>query len=133
VIESGFIRSVHDKLPKHVYSWKIHDKFTSGIPDCWYRGSQGRYLFVEYKYITLPKRPSTIVLVSSFLSQLQIDWLTESHAAGINVAVVVGTKSKCHLFFKGLEWEAPLTRADFDKGLTTSEIAKSIEEEVCKS
>ena len=57
--EHGFIKSVHRHLPTDIFSWKIHDTFTGGVPDAMYAGPAG-ILFVEYKYTKLPKKPTPI-------------------------------------------------------------------------
>lgn len=96
--ESGFIRSIHKKLPEIVYAWKISDRFTSGVPDTFYCGDKG-LLFIEYKYIKLlPKRSFT-----PKLSDLQKLWLNERLNNGIPVAVIVGTSQGSIILEEG-EW-----------------------------
>jgi len=98
MIESTFTRSVHTKLPKEVYHWKISDRFTAGVPDAYYSGDKCD-LWIEYKWInTLPKK-----LVTPKLSKLQLEWLEDRRAQGRNVAVIVGSP-KGHLIFLDGEW-----------------------------
>ena len=85
--EHGFIKAVHRHLSPEVYRWKIHDTYTGGVPDAFYMGPAGS-LFVEYKYVKLPKRNTTVVTFS--LSKLQVSWLTRAQMCGQLVAVIVG-------------------------------------------
>ena len=90
--EHSFVKSISRYIAKNhpdVYSWKIHNKFTNGVPDSWHHGPFGKSVFVEYKYHKqLPKRDGTMIVPG--LSKLQIQWLTERTAALINCAVVLG-------------------------------------------
>lgn len=85
--EHGFIKAVHRHLSPEVYRWKIHDTYTGGVPDAFYMGPAGS-LWVEYKYVKLPKRDTTIVTFG--LSILQSSWLTKAQMCGQLVAVIVG-------------------------------------------
>ena len=85
--EHGFIKAVHRHLSPEVYRWKIHDTYTGGVPDAFYMGPAGS-LWVEYKYVKLPKRDTTIVTFG--LSMLQMSWLTKAQMCGQLVAVIVG-------------------------------------------
>ena len=87
--ETTFIQSVHRLLPKKVYRMKNHNEFNGGIADCWYDGPLGD-LWVEYKFVVLPKRDDTLVRIE--LSELQMQWLRERKFNGRNVVVVVGCK-----------------------------------------
>ncbi len=86
--ETSFIRSVHRKLPADIYVWKINARYVDGIPDAWYSGTGG-HLFVEYKFVMLPKRPTT--LVRAELSALQYNWLIDRQLQGRPVAVIIGS------------------------------------------
>lgn len=88
--ETSYIKSIHRRLSKDVYWWKINDRFTNGVPDAWYCGVAGGHLFVEYKFVALPVRDTTIVRVA--LSSPQIEWLDARSKQGIPVAVVVGSQ-----------------------------------------
>jgi hypothetical protein len=86
--ENTFIASVHRLLPETLYRMKNHNEYNGGIPDCWY---SGRYdLWVEYKFITIPKRDTTLVVPE--LSTLQREWVTERYKEGRAVGVIVGCK-----------------------------------------
>ena len=87
--EHSFVRSIHRYLSPDVYSWKIHDTFTGGVPDAMYCGPAG-LLFVEYKYVkTLPKRDNTLIRHS--LSELQIQWLTRVNGPATS-ALIIGVE-----------------------------------------
>lgn len=93
-------------LPKEVYRWKIHDKFTGGVPDAYYEGPKG-FLWVEYKYIkTLPKRASTPIKIG--LSALQTQWLNRADDNGIPCIVVVGSDKHC-LVLRNKRWTYPIS------------------------
>jgi hypothetical protein len=93
-------------LPKEVYRWKIHDKFTGGVPDAYYEGPKG-FLWVEYKYIkTLPKRASTPIKIG--LSALQTQWLNRATNNDIPCIVVVGNNNHC-LVLRNKRWTYPIS------------------------
>jgi hypothetical protein len=102
--ESAFIQSIHHKLPKTIYRWKISDRFSSGVADAYY-STPKTDLWVEYKYYpqNLPKN------VTPNLSRLQIKWLHDRHTEGRNVYVIVGSPSGC-LIYENLEWTKPKSR-----------------------
>jgi hypothetical protein len=105
--ESGFIQKIHKGLDKNVYAWKISDRFTAGIPDCYYSGAT-RDLWIEYKLIA--KLKSTTKAAN--LSALQIKWLKERAAQGRNVAVIVGVGTKHGLILTGDAMFKPLSLED---------------------
>lgn len=72
-----------------LYRMKNHNAYNGGIADCWYSGVK-RDLWVEYKFVVVPKRPDTVIVPG--LSDLQFDWLLARHLEGRNVAVIVGCK-----------------------------------------
>jgi len=86
--EHSFIRSVHRRLPKEVYRWKINDNFAGGVADAYYSGNGGD-LWIEYKYVKLPKRDDSKVTFGT--SAQQRLWLTERLMEGRNVLLVVGS------------------------------------------
>ena len=87
--EHSFVRSIHNALHPDVYKWKIHDTYTSGVPDAMYAGPAGT-LFVEYKYVkSLPKKDTTVIRHS--LSALQCAWL-ERMKASTSVALILGVE-----------------------------------------
>lgn len=109
--EAGFIRKVHNKLPKRIYRAKFADRFTSGLPDCWYSGRKGD-LWIEYKYH--PK-----ATYKPNLSKHQIHWLRGRHSEGRKVAVVVGSPSGV-VIHQGTDWEKYVNASvvDFETFIT---------------
>lgn len=105
--ENTFIASVHRHLPESVYRMKNHNEYNGGIPDCWYSG-RSNDLWVEYKFVEVPKRPKTDIKVNELLSSLQMEWLAARHVEGRNLAVIVGSKNG-GVWFDELMWEYPLT------------------------
>lgn len=87
--ETGFIASIHRHLPSELYSMKNHNEYNGGIADCWYSGVAND-LWVEYKFIAIPKRTSTLIRPFDGLTPLQRDWLWRRHTEGRNVWVVIG-------------------------------------------
>ncbi len=112
--ENTFIGSVHKHLPAGLYHMKNHNQYNGGIADVWYSGV--RDLWVEYKFIVVPKRPSTIIDLltgkNPAISYLQQEWLRSRHGEGRSVGVVVGSKGG-GVWFPGLAWETPLTVENF--------------------
>ena len=111
--ENTFIASVHKHLAPAVYSMKNHNEYNGGIADVWYDGPLGD-LWVEYKFITVPKRDDTIVKID--LSELQKNWLRDRHKNGRNVAVIVGCKDG-GVWFDNREWEEPINAGEFRRCL----------------
>jgi hypothetical protein len=112
--ETTFIGSVHKHLPLSLYRVKNHNEYAAGIADCWYSGK--RDLWIEYKFIEVPKRDTTLIdLVGGKnppLSHLQQGWLRERSAEGRNVWVIVGCREG-GVFFRKRTWETPVTAVDF--------------------
>jgi len=112
--ENRFIQSIHRLLPARVYRMKNHNPYNAGVADCWYSGSAGD-LWVEYKFLELPKRPTTIVDLcggpSPALSVLQQEWLRNRHREGRSVGVIVGTRSG-GVGRPGISWDKPLSSAE---------------------
>ena len=94
--EHGFIKAVHRHLSPEVYRWKIHDTYTGGVPDAFYCGPAGS-LWVEYKYVKLPKRKSTLINFS--LSELQRIWLTKMAGYGQTTLLAVGWQQSAQVFY----------------------------------
>jgi len=97
--ESGYTRTVNQRLPLDIYSWKINAQFAPGVPDCWYSGA-ARDLWVEWKYLkTMNKhrlKPS--------LRSKQVEWLRDRYEQGRNVIVLVGSPQGI-VAFNDLKWE----------------------------
>ncbi len=104
--ETTFIGGVHKLFPpgrKNPYWMKNSNLYTSGIPDCWYSGE--RDLWVEYKFIVLPKRGGTEIKCD--LSELQLEWIRERRKEGRDIAVI-GCKEGGLILLNG-EWEETYT------------------------
>lgn len=129
--ETTFIASVHAHLPrknKEPYRMKNHNEYNGGIFDVWYSGDRAD-LWVEYKFIVLPKRLTTVIVPN--LSALQLEWGRERADEGRTMFVIVGCKEGGvvlgpHEWEAGISLEAFLLRissrkelANFIKGLTT--------------
>jgi len=72
--ENKFMDAVHKQLDDSViYKMKITPAFSSGEFDVFYEG-HARDLFVEYKFVELPKRGSTMIHIERLLSERQLRW-----------------------------------------------------------
>lgn len=134
--ENTFTDSVHRHLPPVTDLWreKMANPYRSGTADYWYsgRGKKSRDLWVEWKFITLPKRPTTVIdLVNGRdppISPLQRSWLRDRYLEGRNVRVIVGSTAG-GVIFKDMEWEEPLTMLEFqERALPRASIARFIED-----
>lgn len=130
--ETTFIASVHKHLPPTLYRVKNNNEYTAGIADVWYSGV--RDLWVEYKFIVVPKRPDTVIdLITGknpAISYLQQEWLRSRHEEGRSVGVIVGSKDG-GVWFPGLTWDATYPAKKFSSLLQTrKDLAGTIEKEV---
>ena len=130
--ENTFIGSVHKHLPAGIYRMKNHNAYVGGIADVWYSGV--RDLWVEYKFIVVPKRPDTVIdLITGknpAISYLQQEWLRSRHEEGRSVGVIVGSKDG-GVWFPGLTWDATYPAKKFLSLLQTrKDLAGTIEKEV---
>ena len=110
--ETTFYTSVHKHLPppSELYREKMSNPYRAGGADFWYSGNK-RDLWVEWKFVVLPKRDDTPIRID--LSPLQREWLRRRHEEGRNVAVIVGCKEG-GVAFRECNWEGtPLTCAAF--------------------
>ena len=133
-LENAFITSVHRHLPpsNELYRMKNHNQFNGGIADMWYSGGKSD-LWIEYKFIKVPARASTVVdLISrppkgdSVISSLQKEWLHGRHAEGRRVGVIVGSKDG-GAWFPDLTWnELFITKYYLDRLCTRAELAAVI-------
>ena len=118
--ESTFIASVHKHLPPTLYRVKNNNEYTAGIADVWYSGV--RDLWIEYKFIAVPKRPETRIDLltgkNPAISYLQQEWLRSRHGEGRSVGVIVGSKDG-GIWLPGVAWEQPFTAKDFLAHLRT--------------
>lgn len=112
--ENTFIGSVHKHLPADLYRMKNHNEYNGGIADCWYDGE--RDLWIEYKFIKVPVRDSTVIDLingkSPAITDLQQEWLKGRHANGRQVGVIVGSE-KGGVWFPGISWDRTYTAAEF--------------------
>lgn len=132
--ENTFIGSVHKHLPpvEDFFRMKNHNVYIGGIADVWYSGTKD--LWVEYKFIVVPKRDDTVIdLISkppkgdSIISSLQQKWLKDRYGEGRSVAVIVGSKEGGVLFL-GNSWGKTYTAATFRSLLRTrAQLAKTIQ------
>ncbi len=118
--ENTFIGSVHKHLPMELYRMKNHNEYNGGIADCWYSGK--RDLWIEYKFIVVPKRDTTVIdLVGGkdpILSHLQQEWLRQRHMEGRNVWVIVGCKEG-GVLYRNLGWEPSASAGNFRSWIQT--------------
>lgn len=90
---------------------KNHNQYNGGIADCWYSGPAGD-LWIEYKFVVLPKRDNTLIVPD--LSALQVDWLSSRSKEGRRVGVIIGCKEG-GVWLPDLAWVNPLTTVEFCK------------------
>lgn len=133
--ENRYIQSIHRLLPARVYRMKNHNPYNAGIADCWYSGDHAD-LWLEYKYLCLPKRPSSIVDLCGGknppLTDLQQEWLHNRHLEGRAVGVIIGTPYG-GLWYPGTSWRKPLSSAECAKALLTKPaLAALITNAVCR-
>lgn len=127
--ETTFYQSVHRHMSPRVYRMKLHNAFLSGPADSWYSGPSSD-LWVEWKYLVLPKRSST--LVKAALTPLQEAWLRDRHLEGRNIAVIVGCPEG-GVIFRDLSWETPLECGAYRTRLQPrKDLAAWIEGFVCR-
>ena len=129
--ENNFISSVHKHLPAGLYRMKNHNQYNGGIADVWYSGV--RDLWIEYKFIAVPKRPETRIDLltgkNPAISYLQQEWLRSRHGEGRSVGAIVGSKDG-GIWLPGVAWDQTYTAADFLKHLKSrKELADEILEE----
>lgn len=130
--ETIFTDSVHKHLPLSVYRMKNNNAYCSGIPDVWY--SAKKDLWVEYKFVEVPKRDDTPVDILAGktppLSYLQQAWLRNRHAEGRNVAVIIGSADG-GVWLPGLSWESKFTALTFRNNMVDRKaLARLITESV---
>lgn len=94
--ETRFIASVHRHLPPvdEFHREKMANPYRGGTADTWYSGKR-RDLWIEWKWIELPKRPETVIDLTAgkkpSLSVLQQDWIRRRQAERRNVWIVIGS------------------------------------------
>lgn len=124
--ETTFTGAVHKYLPpgrEEPYWMKNNNVYTAGIWDVWYSGAAAD-LWVEYKFIVMPKLDTTMILPE--LSALQLKWGRDRYAEGRNLAVIVGCKEGGVILWDK-DWENPISTAEFKQDLLSrKEIANWI-------
>ncbi len=128
--ENTFRGSVHKYLRPDLYHMKNTNQFVGGVPDDWYSG--GKDLWIEYKFIVVPKRDETVIdLVSGKkpeISYLQQEWLESRHKEGRRVGVIVGCKAG-GVWFPGISWRQNLTANKFRAAIMPRpDVARLIED-----
>jgi hypothetical protein len=107
--ETVFIESVHRHLPpvNELYRMKNHNEYNGGIADVWY-SADAADLWVEYKFIKVPVRDTTVIdLVGGtapIISALQQEWLRSRYAEGRAVGVIVGCADG-GVWLPGISWD----------------------------
>jgi hypothetical protein len=114
------------------WHWKIHDQFAGGVPDAYYEGTK-KDLWVEYKWLKMPKRDSTLVDFSNpdrYLSKLQQLWIARRHANRGDTAVVIGHEGGC-IAFLDLDWQKPFSVAELnDRTMTKKALCVLIADQI---
>lgn len=108
--ESTFTLSVDRHLPTDLHREKMFNPYRGGTFDKWYSGTEGD-LWVEYKFVVVPKRFTTMILPG--LSELQLLWGRGRVAEGRNAIVIVGSKMGGVVMTDPLEWDQPISTKDF--------------------
>ena len=106
--ETVFYTGVHRYLPTDLHREKMCNPYRGGTWDFWFSGTHD--LWIEYKFVVLPKRDSTMVDVT--LSDLQIDWGKSRYQEGRSIAVIVGCKEG-GIILTDREWEQSFTCEEF--------------------
>lgn len=124
--ENQFIAGVHKYLDPKVYHMKNHNAYNGGIFDVWY-SAKPFDLWVEYKFIEIPKRPKTSIMPD--LSALQLEWGKARKEEGRNCWVIIGAKEGGVVLRDQAMWDAAITAEAFRSALLTrKEIAQLITE-----
>ena len=121
MLESQYLTALFKLIPPEVEKWKIHDSYTSGVPDAYFSGNKGD-LWIEAKLVRDNPKKHT-----PKLSALQKAWLRKQYERGREVAVIVGVKGGKGVYIEDLEWE---TQCDMTVTLTKKEIANKILKQV---
>jgi hypothetical protein len=104
--EAGFTRYIFKKLPPEIYKLKLLLPLQTGVPDAYFSGNKGD-CWIEFKYITAPKKFTTNIVPN--LSELQLQWLLRRKKEGRTVAVVLGSDIGCHIY-SNVDWISPINR-----------------------
>ena len=131
--ETTFTARIHKHLNPSIYRMKNNNPYLSGVADMWYSGDKGD-LWVEYKFLVLPKRDTTVVnLVQGkdpMISRLQQHWLEGRYAEGRAVGVMLGCKEG-GAWFPNLDWQHGFTTRELKSWITPHQkLAAIIEQRV---
>ncbi len=113
--ETSFTAGIHKHLPlpSALHREKMANPYRGGTADYWYSGR--RDLWIEWKFLVVPKRDSTmidLVTKGDIISPLQRQWLNDRYSEGRNVWVIVGCKAG-GVLFQHQAWEIPLSAETF--------------------
>ena len=106
--ETTFYTSVHRFLPplSQLHREKMANPYRGGTADHWYSGPI-KDLWIEWKFLLLPKRDSTVVDLiggkNPLISPLQQEWLKQRDAEGRHLWFVLGCKEGGDVFEFG-QW-----------------------------
>ena len=117
--ETTYANGVHKYLPASVYVEKMNNPYRGGTPDYYVEGFS-RVRWIEYKFIEVPKRDSTIIKPN--LSSLQREWLGRNFERGHRPLVVIGSRIGGVALWDPGVWDGGLDAASFRR------FAKSKEE-----
>lgn len=112
--ENSFIAGLHKYVS--CYYEKNNNPYRAGTPDVLYSGIKAP-MWVEYKFIIVPKRDDTVITPD--LSALQLNWLVKRRAEGRHVAVAVGCREGGVLLQDPQEWTGGLPASDFRSRLVS--------------
>ncbi len=125
--ERTFTLGVNKHLVPGLHHEGMANPYRGGTPDHWYSGT--RDLWIEYKFVKLPKRPDTVIDFG--LSALQVRWITQRADEGRNVWVIVGCKEG-GVAFRGTSWGRAWSVAEFKERLSTrAELGQCISDFCC--
>jgi hypothetical protein len=95
--ERTFVVGVNKHLDPDLHHEGMANPYRGGTPDQWYSG-RGADLWVEFKWVVLPKRSDTLIsIVASTpkkkpsMSVLQQNWNFDRRAEGRNCWVIIGS------------------------------------------
>lgn len=130
--ETTFYTSVHKHLPSTslLHREKMSNPYRAGTFDHWYSGMKAD-LWIEWKFIVLPKRDSTLIDICGgkkpSMSALQQEWGYRRHHEGRDVWVVIGCKEGGVICRSPIEWKQPFALVGFRaRMLTRPQIAEAI-------
>jgi len=120
MLESNYLTALFKLIPPEIEKWKIHDAYTSGVPDAYFSGNKAD-IWIEAKLVRNNPKKHT-----PKLSALQKAWLKRQYNRGRKVYVLVGVKGGKGIILKNLEWE---NQCDMTQLLTKKQIAQWITEQ----